>query len=153
MTLEEARIWLRAHLEDGARCFCCGQHAMIHRWTLYATAARLLVRLYSLGGTEEFIESKPIKGKGQGDGTRLRYWGLAEEEKERRPDGGKSGFWRVLSYGEDFIFSRATIPQYVYIYDNTVLPYSPKRPMGVRKTISDVLKEPFHYGDHMHWSD
>jgi len=153
MTLGEARRVLDAELKDGARCLCCGQYAQIHRWTLYGTAARLLVRLYAIGGTEEFVESKPIKRKGQGDGARLRYWGLAEEEKVRRPDGGKSGWWRVTPYGEDFILARATIPKYVYVYDNTVLPYSDAHSQGGRHTISDVLKETFHYGDHIHWGD
>lgn len=153
MTLAEARRILDAELEDGARCLCCGQYAQIHRWTLYATAAKLLVRLYANGGTTEFVESKPIKGKGQGDGARLRYWGIAEEEKQRRPDGGKSGWWRVTAYGEDFILDRATIPKYVYVYDNAVLPYTDAHPQGGRRTISEVLKENFHYGDHINWGD
>jgi hypothetical protein len=153
LSLVEARNILAAGLETGTRCLCCGQYAQIHRWTLYATAARLLVRLYEGGNTTEFVESKPIKGKGQGDGARLRYWNLAEEEKERRPDGGKSGWWRVTPYGEDFIRSRATIPKYVYVYDNTVLPYSDAHPQGGRRTISEVLKVPFNYGDHMNWTD
>lgn len=153
MTLGDARRSLDAMLEDGGHCPCCGQYAQIHRWKLYATAAKLLVRLYAKGGTTEFIESKPIKGKGQGDGARLRYWALAEEEKVRRPDGGKSGWWRVLPHGENFIRYQGTIPEYVYVYDNKVLPYTTAHPQGGRRNISDVLKENFHYGDHVNWSE
>lgn len=151
-TLAQARADLFAALDDGARCPCCDQHAQRYRWSLYATAARLLHRLHAEGGTERYVETKRHKGYGQGDASRLRFWGLAEEEPDRRPDGGKSGWWRVTQLGEDFLAGRATIPKYVYVYNGTVLPPHPDRPPGQQRTIRDVLGEHFDYRENVHWA-
>ena len=92
--LEEAKQWLRDRIDEGARCPCCTQYAQVYRWSLYSTAAAMLIRLYRVGGTESFVESKSVKHPGQGgDATRLRFWNLVEQEPERRQDGGRSGWW------------------------------------------------------------
>lgn len=147
VTVARAREWLREQLEEGAQCPCCEQHAQEYRWSLYATAARLLVAIYRAGGTEEFVETKKHKGIGQGDASRLRLWGLAEQEKERRADGGRSGWWRVTELGEAFILGAATIPKYAYVYDGRLL-----RTEGDPTTIRDVLGVEFNYDDVVHWA-
>ena len=140
-----AQDWLRDRIDDGASCPCCTQHAQVYRWSLYSTAARLLVKMYRVGGTESFVETRELKGKGQGDASRLRLWGLAEQEKERRPDGGRSGWWRVTARGEMFILGRLDIAKYVYVYDGRLLRTDPSKLVS----ISDVLREPFNWTEHM----
>lgn len=143
MTLADAQDALAEQLEDGTRCPCCDQHAQIYRWSLYATAVKALIALYKKGGTTTFIESKtlkPLVPSYQGDMSRLRHWGLAEQESERRPDGGKSGFWRVTSFGEAFVLGYQTIPKYVWIYSGRVLASG-----GERCTIKDTLGKKFDY--------
>jgi hypothetical protein len=105
----------------------------------------MLIRLYQEGGTTEFIESKTVKQPGQGgDATRLAHWGLVEQESERRPDGGKSGFWRVTPLGERFLLGDATIPKYVYVYDGRAL-----RSGGPQVSIRDALGKKFDYAELM----
>lgn len=147
MTLADARRYLRRYLAEGVKCPCCEQHAQVYRWSLYATAARLLIRLYREGGTGTYVETKRHKGIGQGDASRLRLWELAEREKERRPDGGRSGWWRVTDLGEAFVLGRATIPKYAYVYDGEVI-----RTEGEPTSISDVLGEAFRYDENVQWA-
>jgi hypothetical protein len=134
------RVW-----QEGQRCPVCIQWAKVYRWRLYATAARFLVRLYRAGGTDTFVESKTVKVPGQGgDATRLRHWRLVEHEKERRPDGGRSGFWRVTERGERFVRGEIAVPKYAYTYDGRCLLLN-----GDPGTISDVLGESFDYADYV----
>lgn len=142
LTLAEAREILAWNLEEGLDCLCCAQRAQVYRWSLYSTAARLLFRLYRVGGTTKFVESKAVKGVGQGDASRLRMWGLVEQESDRRPDGGKSGWWRVTELGERFIYKQATIPRHTWVYDGAVVWQE-----GDPRTIEDAL------GKHFNWRD
>lgn len=141
MTLEEARTVLNRLIEDGHRCPCCNQWSKVYRWSLYSSAARMLIRLYKEGGTIEFVESKTVKQKGEGGHcSQLRHWKLVEQEPESRPDGGQSGWWRVTGLGEAFLLEHATISKYVYVYDGEVL-----REEGKSVSIRDALGKKFNY--------
>lgn len=143
-TLAEAQAWLLDQLDDGATCPCCDQHAQRYRWTLPGSAIKVLLRNYRVGGTTQFIESKTVKRVGQGGlHSILAMWDLVEEEKVRRPDGGKSGWWRVTGIGERFI-QGGLIRKYAYIYDNRVSGHD-----GPWVSISDRLGEPFDWRQHM----
>lgn len=145
MPLGEARARLRELVYDGHRCPCCTQYAKVYRWSLYGSAGRLLILLWRKGRTTDFVESKSVKVPGQGgDVTRLNHWGLVEQESERRPDGGKSGWWRVTPLGEQFVLGQATIPKYVYTYDGRCLNQD-----GPLRTIHDVLDKKFSYRELM----
>jgi hypothetical protein len=143
LSLREAREQLFAVIAEGTTCPCCLRPAQRYRWNLYANAARLLIRLYQVGGTSEFTHSSVVKRGTQGSCSHLRFWALVESQKERRPDGGKSGFWRVTSGGEQFLHG-GTIPKYAWVYDNVV-----NRVEGDPVTISDVLEEEFNFREHM----
>jgi len=123
MTLAEASRWVADRLEDGVECPACNQHAQVYRWSLYRTAVRALVLFYKLGGTTDFVHVSQLKAaghQGQGDVSRLRHWGLVEEEKTRRPDGGRPGYWRVTQLGADWLEGRVTVPKYVNVYNGKV---------------------------------
>ena len=93
------------------------------------------------GGVHEFVESKSLKFPGQGgDATRLRFWDLAVQEAERRPDGGKSGWWMVTPKGRLFALGKLTIPKYAFVYDGRVLWHD-----GPQVTIVDALGRKFDH--------
>lgn len=141
MPLGIARAKLAEMVEEGTTCPACTQHAQVYRWSLYSTAVRMLARLWHVGGTSEFVESKAVKAAGDGGHcSQLRHWGLVEQESERRPDGGKSGWWRVTKVGADFLQGRVTIPKYVYVYDGTCL-----RSDGPPVTVRECLGKKFDY--------
>jgi hypothetical protein len=145
ITLGQARQWLRDRIDEGARCPCCTQYAQVYRWSLYSTATAMLIRLYRVGGIESFVESKSVKLPGQGgDATRLRFWGLVEQEPERRQDGGRSGWWRVTDQGRLFVLGAITIPKYAYVFDGRCLRFD-----GPPVSIRDALGTRFDYSEMM----
>lgn len=115
VSLGEARQWLRDRMYDGERCPCCRQTAAVRKWTLYDTAIRQLLLMYRLGGTSRWVTARELKDAGhtgQGDGTRLKHWGLAVQ--------GKRGFWRVTDLGESFLRGEVAVREHVDVYDNAV---------------------------------
>lgn len=145
--LAQLRSWLLSKVSDGAECPVCTQHVQVYRWSLYSTAGQALILFYRLGGTQYFVHSRSLKRAGhtgQGDASRLKNWGLLEEEKARRADGGRSGYWRVTPLGEAFVRGNATVPKYAHVYNNRVLKMD-----GPDVTIHDVLGNKFSYSDLM----
>lgn len=143
MTLRAARRMLRPMLRWKSGCYCplCGGHAQVYRWSLYGSACVLLIRMYQVGGTTDWVESKTVKLRGQQAGaSELKYWGLVENETERRPDGGRSGWWRVTDLGEEFVLKKITLPKYVDVYNgNSSWAYGPE------VWITDCLGRKFDY--------
>lgn len=145
MPLADARDLLRKDVYEGVKCPLCTQHAQVYRWSLYGTAARVLIKLYRAGGVIDFVHSNTVKVAGNGgDCTRLAFWGLVEQEKARRADGGRSGFWRVTEGGESFVLNRKPIPKYAYVYNGRVL-----RIEGPPVTVYDALGKKFDYSELM----
>jgi hypothetical protein len=119
-TLAESKEWLLGQIERGVRCPCCTQMAKVYKWSLYSTAIHALILFYRIGGTSTFVHVNSLKErgyKGQGDATRLRMWGLVEEEKRVRADGGRAGYWRVTAEGERFILGLSTVTKYLRVFD------------------------------------
>lgn len=138
-TLEEAKSWLRALLPKGGRCPCCNQHVQVYRRNMYGTLAKALIACYLAGGTSQYVHSNKLgivlRG---GEMGKLGYFGLVDEEKAERPDGGRTGYWRCTQRGVDWLFGRITIPKVAWVYDGRVLGYD-----GPPVTVADVLGEPF----------
>jgi hypothetical protein len=137
MTLGEARQWMRDRLDVGDRCPCCNRHTQVYRWSLYSTAVRALSGFYRLGSTEMYVHTNRLKDlghKGQGDTSRLRYWGLLEEEKSRREDGGRAGFWRVTEKGCLYLRDEVKLPKYAWVYDGEVMRFEGAL-VGVREAL------------------
>jgi len=144
-TLAEAEAVMRPLVweAEGVICPLCRQHAQVYKWSLYSTAAHALILLLKLGGRDKPIHTKEIKKlghTGQGDISRLRIWGLAEEERVRRPDDGRAGFWWITGKGEDFAHNRTTLPKHAWVYDTRVMRYE-----GDPVTIKDALGTKFDY--------
>jgi hypothetical protein len=143
-TLEEAKRYFQDNLEEGLNCPCCSRWGKVYRWSLYRTAIKLLVNMYEAGGTTKFVETRSIKGEGQGDASRLRHWGLAEQESKARPDGGKSGFWRCTDTGEAFLLGDLALPKYVHVYNGEAKFFS-----GPEIKVEEALGLNFNYNNMM----
>lgn len=151
-TLDEARRWWQLAItsqKDGDVCPCCDRTGRIYKWSLYRTAVQLFIYMYRVGGTTTPVHVNDVKGKfpaykGQGDGSRLRDWGLAEELRNAPKRGGRaSGFWRVTELGEDFLLGRAYVDKYKSVYDGRVL-----SSYGPQVRIHQVLEQ-FDYDQYM----
>lgn len=105
----------------GAICPTCTQHAQIYRRQIYSRMARDLIALWRAGGTEEFVHAPTVLRRARGDDAKLRYWGLIEEESERRPDGGRTGYWRVTEKGADFVRGLIRLPKHALVYNGRLL--------------------------------
>lgn len=144
-TLEDAKNWLRQRVDEGERCPCCNQFAKVYRRSIHATMARTLVIAYREHELDWFHLSTLTKSSGRGgEESKLRYWGLLEEELERRPDGGRSGWWRITPTGAAFVQGSIEIPKYARIYDGRCLGLD-----GDKVSIRDALGKKFNYDELM----
>lgn len=143
VTLDQAKAWLRRHVEEGAHCPCCGQMAKVYPRRIHSSMARALIKMYRAPGAwvrlTDILEHRQIV-----DAAKLRYWGLIEEEQERRPDGGRAGWWGVTEAGRAFVEGRATVTKYARIYDGRCL-----RMTGPEVGITDALGDAFDYDELM----
>lgn len=124
LTVKEARKYVQEHRHEGLECMVCDQHVEEYRWPLYSTAVTALILLDRLGASQDFVHSRNLKQfrryKGQGDCSRLAKWGLVEEERTRRPDGGRSGYWKLTELGRRFLAGTTSVPKYIWVYNNKV---------------------------------
>lgn len=137
------RTFVMQNRDEGVTCPACDQFAKVYPWSLYSTAARALVLLYQLGADTDYVASRALKDlghKGQGDCSRLHKWGLVTEERSRREDGGRSGYWKLTERGVRFAQGRDQVPKRLYVYNNEVIDAD-----GPLITLADALGEPFDY--------
>lgn len=148
MPLGEARDLLRElATEKGAKCPCCRQLAKVYRRPIHSTIARSLIKMWRAAGTDWQHIPTTIGGQSREEG-KLRYWGLVEEQRQPRTDGGRSGWWRVTEKGEAWVRGHATVPKYAHIYDGRCLKLD-----GPEVTIEDALGEKFSYAELMGLED
>lgn len=145
VSLGDARSWLelKKHAE-GVHCPCCGQFAKVYWRTITSAMARALIILWRAGGTDHWVHGPTLLGGARADEGKLRYWGLLQESKERRDDGGRAGYWRVTEVGESFIRGKTVVPQYALVYDGACLDFA-----GAHIGIRDALGTRFNYEDLM----
>lgn len=143
VTLGQARDWLRQRVDEGAKCPLCQQHAKVYRRKLNSGMARSLILMYRNAGRDWIHIPTQLPARSREEG-KLRYWGLAEEAKVEREDGGRAGWWRVTSMGVQFVLGSLVVPKYAHIYDDRLLRLS-----GDPITIVDALGEKFDYAELM----
>lgn len=155
MTLGEAREKLNGLIEDGHICPCCHRRAQIYKRPINGTMARSLGAMYlayglDYGDLPALRQRKRLHHSNQ-EGM-LAWFGLTEEEKVRRKDGGRAGFWRVTPLGERWLKGEATIPKYSRTYGAYVIEL-----LGKQVSIYDTLKVRFNWRDVMNgtveWDD
>jgi hypothetical protein len=148
MTLGEAKMLLRELAYEGHACPCCTQLVKVYKRKVNSSMAADLIAMWRAfhrewGYLPDLRRHASLKGNREE--SKLRYWGLVEEEPERRPDGGRAGWWRVTPKGADWIQQRTWIPKYALIYDGKFLRYDGSE----RVTIRDALGDGFDYNELM----
>lgn len=145
-TLAEAKAWLVEQLHNGgAICPCCAMFAKVYKRKLNANMARALIVGYRTAGLDWF--HAPTTVGDRGELAKLRYWGIVEEEKALRPDGGRAGWWRVTHpSGLLFVQGLASVPAHALIYDSHLLKLDET---DGRLTISEALGDKFNYRELM----
>ncbi len=118
--LRVARAYVEQGRADGVRCPCCDRLVKDYRRKIHWDAAAALVTAYRKYGLRPF-HGKEFNRLG-GDWARLRHWGLLHEPSdEPRPDGRRSGWWRVTEHGRDFVQRYAVVPTYILLSDNELV--------------------------------
>lgn len=147
MSIAEAREVLRPlAAEEGAECPCCTQNVKVHPRRITGAAARALVALYEEHGTEfghlPSVAEKRLPGSNHQGGylNLTQHWGLMEAERRRRPDGGRTGYWRVTELGVRFLREEATVPEYARVFNGECLAL-----VGNLVSIRDALGEGFDF--------
>lgn len=150
MTLKDARDELRKRVQHGHECPCCKQFAKVYKRRLNHVPAAALIALYREAGREfahlpTIVKRRLPQFANQGGYTVLSaHWKLIEEERASRPDGGRTGYWRVTTLGEDFILRRASVPSHAELYDDRLLKF-----YGDPAMIEDCLGKRFNYAELM----
>lgn len=142
--LSLVRSWLSQHAEVGVECPACQQHVKVYRRKVNAGMARSLIAMYTVGGTDWIHVPTQIGARSREEG-KLAYWGLVTDEKGRRPDGGRSGYWRVTARGAAFVRCQMSIPKYARVYNGRVLGFDTTEMV----TIKDALGDKFDYAELM----
>jgi hypothetical protein len=142
--LGQLRTWLRAHADEGTNCPLCKQTVKVYRRKVNAGMARSLITMYRVGGLDWVHLPTQIGSRSREEG-KLAYWGLVEEERTLRPDGGRAGYWRVTPAGELFVRGKMTIPKYARVYDGRVLSLITTEQVTIREALGDK----FNYDDLM----
>jgi hypothetical protein len=139
----EARAWLRERVDHGERCPVCTQLAKVYRRSITSRSARSLIALYRAVGRDWGHLPTILRDK-QADEAKMAYWGLIEEERVRRPDGGRAGWWRVTAAGQEWLQGHSTVPKYARIYDGRCLGLE-----GPETTIHEALGTRFNLAELM----
>jgi hypothetical protein len=143
-TLQQIQAWLRQHADTGVDCPACTQRVQVYRRKVNSGMARSLIAMYTVGGRDWIHLPTQIGARSREEG-KLAYWGLVEEEKTKRPDGGRAGYWRVTARGEEFVKCRLSIPKYARVYNGRVLGFD----TTTLVTIKDALGDKFDYAELM----
>jgi hypothetical protein len=150
ISLKEARDRLFDLLAEGetVECDCCFQTARVYSRLLDSRMAAGLIAIYR--HPAEWVHIPTLANEMElgnqlgGVLAKLRYWGLLEEEKARREDGGRAGYWRITDKGRAFVERRIKVEKYAKIYNNEVLGRT-----GKDISIDDALGQRFRYDELM----
>lgn len=153
-TLLEAKAWLRARLDKGAKCPCCTQFAKMYERKLNSGMAACLIVLCRISQREgvegwvyvpDFVRSNPVLANSR-EYPKLRYWGLVETRASKKPEVKDSGTWRPTAIGVAFSLNRTKIKSHVKLYDGRPFGF-----LGDEVSIVDCLGERFSYPELMGW--
>lgn len=142
--LAQVRSWLLSRVDEGVSCPLCTQHVQVYRRKINSGMARSLIAMYRVGALDWVHLPTQIGARSREEG-KLAYWELVEEEKARRPDGGRAGYWRVTPKGESFLRNQMSIPKYARVYNGRCLGLD----YSEMVTIKDALNNKFDYAELM----
>ena len=156
-TLNEAKLLLEEHLDEGAICPCCDRFAKRYERKLNSGIAKALIQIYKTHGpiapTAEIpwvnVEKDLIQGNPlhfARDFSIARFWKLlvpkiTEEDGEKKRT---SGIWRLTPLGVKFVEGRVRVKRSAHIYNDTLHDFS-----GTMVDIQGCLGDKFNYAELM----
>lgn len=143
-TISEGKKWLRRQVRGGrgGTCPVCNRIAKIRRRPITSTMARSLIKLYQGAPFGSFVHWGRLIGRQYSDEAKLAHWGLVEEERRTREDGGRAGYWRITQAGVDWIEGRSTVTQTGLFFNARCLGLE-----GPQITIADALGKRFNLAE------
>lgn len=130
--IQKMRTNVQTQLDDGVKCPCCGQFAKVYKRKINSKMTRSLITMWNAGADTIYVHTPSLTN--DHEVAQLSWWGLIEEEKTRRPDGGRSGYWKITDVGVGFITNRGLVPEFAHIYNGEVLGFSGD-PVGINKCL------------------
>lgn len=125
-TIKEVKEHLRENFENGTECPCCGQFVKLYKRKFGSVMARTLIRLNRMPHHYNHVKDivQGISDTGTNDFSKMKYWGLIEEQSN--DDNGKknSGYWAITQKGEEFVNMRLEIPSHAFVYNSTLQGFS-----------------------------
>jgi hypothetical protein len=123
---------------EGQTCPCCSQLVKLYRRKLSVRMVEGLVRLYLVhnqvaAGTLRdpnnvirdpngtiWIRHDLFAELGERNYSLLRFWGLMVPRDTRTATDNASGFWSITYEGVQFVRGTLAVPEYVYVFNNTM---------------------------------
>lgn len=150
-TIQEGKDYLREHFKKGVKCPCCDQMVKLYRRKLNSGMAYGLIKAFVLGGYKDFIHVPTVFTQNgintsNSEFSKLKYWGLVEEQINEDTKKRNSGFWRITEKGMNFIRRSIGVPKYVYLFDGRAI-----KPEGEDDTvwIDECLGDKFDFQELM----
>ena len=111
----------------------------VYKRKLNSGMARVLIRLYRLGGASRWVnvsELFPGVTHRGGEWSRTRFWMLVEPRDRRTIDKNAKGDWSLTPWGVEFVMGQARVPRYVFIWDNNPFRFS-KETTSIGESLGD----------------
>lgn len=141
------RFWERLQTGEPETCPCCGRTGKIYSRKLNSGMALVLIRLFTLGAHERWVNVKeifPSVTQRGGEWARMKFWLLVTPRDHRTRDENPRGDWMLTPWGVDFVRGRISVPRHVYLWDNVPQGFSPET-----TTIQESLGDTFNYAELM----
>jgi ssDNA-binding Zn-finger/Zn-ribbon topoisomerase 1 len=141
-TIQEAKQHLKENYKKGVKCPCCNQNVKLYKRRLGSVMARCLIKLSVMGEGYHHVKDivSGISDTGTNDFSKLRYWGMIEEQSNDDDTKRTSGHWRITDKGRLFARNSIYVPMYVFIYNGK------KQGFSVGETnIVEALGTKFNY--------
>ena len=147
-TLVQAQDQLKASINDGTYCPCCGKWCKVYPRKLSAQMARFLIRLVRVyARTEDWVHVREVHGrtaeKAATDASYLKHWGLLVP-RPKDPMMKSSGYYKPTQLGVDFVFNRILVRKKGFFWNNTAIDWS-----DATTDINDALGDGFDYAELM----
>lgn len=132
---------MHAAANGGVHCPTCGQWAQQYHRSINKGMVIGLATIYQHGHVDRYVHLPTAVGRRSSEESKLVYWGLVEEERTVRPDGGRAGYWRCTGKGRRFLCGIQSVPRYAIVYDGHLLGHD-----GSNVTVHDCYRERFDLG-------
>ena len=110
-------------LKNGEVCPHCFRKVTANATRLSKPHAIALINMYK-NGQDQYHYYNDVQVRGNNSMSKLKYYGLISKQKNEDPRVKSSGMYRLTHKGIEFILGNITIPEKVFIYNDTVLGFS-----------------------------